>query len=361
MKKKILEGAAWFLLCMLFAAGCVGLEWRTKQRAQKEQTEAAQKTEEENVNSKSVRKLVENEIAAGYEDRAFYRFTYDKESVERAGAIAWKLQECCSGIEQIYVFPVPGRVIAEEGFEEDKERYQSFLKQLRQELPKNTILLDVSPVLEEHKEEEVFYKTENTWTARGAYYGAKVFLEKTGRKSIPLKEYEEYIGNRFKGKVEDQKEIAAQKEKGAFLADNRLYYYWLKGARQQVKILVRNPQGKEESYKKPLFTPSSINQTSLLDDDYDRAIVEGESVDKKKENKYLLVLNDRAGSWVVPYLKDYYDGIYVVNLQRDSCFYNDVAEIIKEYRITELLWVQNAMELGKKGYDKALEWEGREE
>lgn len=358
MKKKILEGAAWLLLCILFVAGCVGLEWMEERRALKEQTPVEPKMEEENTERKSVRKLVENETVAGYEDRAFYRFTYEKESGERVGAMAEKLQECCSGIEQIYVMPVPGRVIAEEGFEEDQERYQSFLEQLKQELPDNSILLDVSPVLKEHKEEEVFYKTENIWTARGAYYGAGVFLEKTGRKSIPLEEYEEYIGNRFKGKVEDQKEIAEQKEKGAFLADNRLYYYWLKGLRQQAKIMVRNPQGKEESYKKPLFTPSSINQTSLLDDDYDRAIVEGESVDKKKEKNYLLVLNDRAGAWVVPYLKDYYDGIYVVNLQRDPYFYKDAAKIIKEYRITELLWVQNAMELGKKGYDKALEFEG---
>lgn len=353
-KEKVCYIAGIVCICLLFALGCMELERLVKKRDQNKQTESMAVAEPDVQSPLSKVKLVENEEVVGYEDRAFYRFTFEEESVQNTASLVSKLQESCSALQQIYVIPIPPRIIAEEGCKSDKEQYQSFINQLKQAMPKNSILLDISQRMIQHSLEEIFYRTDNTWTSRGAYYGMQVFLEKTGRKSIPLEQYEEYIGNRFKGKVEAQKEIAALKEEGTFQANNLLYYYWLKGLPQQAEIIRFHKVEGEERYKKPLFTPSSINLSSVIEDEYDRAIVEGESLDGKKTDQYLLVINDRAGAWSVPYLKDYYDGIYVINIHEDSFLYRDIESIVEEYRISEVLWVQNAMELGKKGYYKAL-------
>ena len=63
---------------------------------------------------------------------------------------------------------------------------------------------------------------------------------------------------------------------------------------------------------------------------------------------------DSAGRLLVPYLKDYYDGVYVVNIKLDGEFYLDFNQIVEEYHISDVLYVQNTMEMGVSGYSKAL-------
>ena len=51
----------------------------------------------------------------------------------------------------------------------------------------NTI--DLTTPLEDHKEEEIFYRTDHHWTSLGAYYGANALFEAMGLPSLNLADY----------------------------------------------------------------------------------------------------------------------------------------------------------------------------
>lgn len=299
-------------------------------------------------------KLLENDNVVCYEDRAFYRFHYEEENAENATAIVQGLLECCPNLEQIYVMPVPPRILAEEGYQADAAQYQTYIEKLGYRMPGKCTVLDVSENVAAHKEEYIFYRTEDAWTSRGAYYGAQVFLEETGRAVVPLEQYEEYIGNQFEGSMKFHEDIDALEYEGLFSVNNPLVYYWLKDSPDRVEIILFDDDGKKQGYKKALFTPSSVNLSSIIESDYARAVVEGKSMDGKKLDEYLLLIGDRKGKLLVPYLKDYYAGIIVIKISEDPFLYDDINTLIKEYNIKEVLWAQNSLELAKTGYYRAL-------
>ena len=47
---------------------------------------------------------------------------------------------------------------------------QRFYDALQQKLEKEDVLISVEPVLDAHKEEEIYYRTDHHWTTLGAWY-----------------------------------------------------------------------------------------------------------------------------------------------------------------------------------------------
>lgn len=61
-------------------------------------------------------------------------------------------------------------------------------------------LIRVEDALEEHKQEEIYYRTDHHWTSLGAYYAYEAFLEQTGREAQPLESYtQEQLSDTFYG------------------------------------------------------------------------------------------------------------------------------------------------------------------
>ena len=57
----------------------------------------------------------------------------------------------------------------------------------------NVTCVDVCKTLLEHKEEELFYRTDHHWTSRGAYYGYQSLFNSKKEEIIPISEYEEVV------------------------------------------------------------------------------------------------------------------------------------------------------------------------
>ena len=120
------------------------------------------------------------------------------------------------------------------------------------------------------------------------------------------------------------------------IPSDHLYFYILPESVNRAEIFAEDEAGTEISYKKPLITFSARNLGAFIDGNYKRAVVDGESCNGEKQGEYLLVVCDRAGMVMVPFLKDYYDGIYVVNIK-------------------DIVWMQNTNQFGELGYYRALE------
>ena len=57
---------------------------------------------------------------------------------------------------------------------------QKFYDALRQKLEKEDVLISVEPVLDAHKEEEIYYRTDHHWTTLGAWYAYEQYTKAVG-------------------------------------------------------------------------------------------------------------------------------------------------------------------------------------
>lgn len=294
----------------------------------------------------------ENDSLICYEDRILRKFSYDIENIERTSDLTRGLITRCPAIEHVYVVPIPQRIVTEEGYDSEKQLYQQYIDEISTNLPDEAEVVDVLPALEEHEGEYLFFRTEDSWTAKGAFYGMEELCNRMGIEAFPLSRYEEYMYNSFKGDLAYQVNMSnIQYDSWPY---DRVYYYLIPGSENKAEIIYTTEDGNTICYKKPVITCSARNTGSFITSNYTRAIVEGETTEKSHKDKYVLVIGDETGKLLVPYLKDYYDGVYLVNVRQDRNFYTDIDEIVNQYQITEVVFAQRAVEMGKLGYDLAL-------
>lgn len=359
MERKGIKYLFMILMSLGLVAGCIFLEVFLEKKSQKEleeQNDTLQGSyvEEETIIGQewSDKILYEDEELVCYEDRAFSHFLSEEGNIEHTVAIVEGLLENCPALEQVYVLPVPHRVLVEEGYDEDKEAYVNYMEQISKKLPEKGVLVQTLPVLEAHKSEYIFFKTEDAWTARGAYYGMAALCDELGFESIPLEQYYEYMYASFRGGLMLNENLSFTEDLEELKDQN--YYYLLPDAPNMAEVFAENSSGEKLSYKKPIVTSSARNLGAFIDSIYSRAIVEGTPQDAEKEGKYLLIICDNAGQLLVPYLKDYYDGVYVINIRKEDKLYEDLNEIVETYHISEVVFAQSAMEMGSRGYSKAV-------
>ena len=297
-------------------------------------------------------KVYESDTLVCYEDRIFKRFSYAEDNVNNVTAIVQGMLKRCPTLENIYVMPIPSRVMLEEGYSGDTEMYAAYIEQLKKHLPKNGVVINALPELMAHRDEYIFFRAEDSWTSRGAYYGVKSLFSVIGTEIKTLEQYNEYVYGTFAGGLKGHSELAHILNLN--VPDDENYYYMLQGSDNMVEVIALDDDGTEVTYKKPLITPSSANLASYINGSFNRAIVEGGSKESVSGGKHLLVICDSAGKVVVPFLKDYYDGIYVVNVREDYTLYDDLNEIVAKYNISDVVYAQNSLELGVKGYYRAL-------
>ncbi|MBQ4523913.1 MAG: hypothetical protein IJA10_13325 [Lachnospiraceae bacterium] len=359
MERKGIRNLLLIVICLGLVIGCVLLEAFVKKESQKKTLEqntllenSYHEEEVETGQESSGQILYEDEELICYEDRVFCRFLYHEEDIGRTAAIVEGILENCPVLEHVYVVPIPHRILLEAGYTEDKESYLKYMKQLSDQLPQKSVLVNTLSVLQEHSDEYIFFRTEDAWTTRGAYYGTEALCNELGFESIPLEQYYEYMYASFRGGLMLNENLSFTEDLEELRDQN--YYYLLPDTPNMAEVMGEDSFGKKISYKKPIVTSSSRNLGAFIDSTYFRAIVEGKTKDTKKEGQYLLLLCDSVGRLLVPYLKDYYEGVYVVNINVDDEFYYDLNEIVEEYQISDVVFAQNAMEMGDSGYSKAL-------
>lgn len=296
--------------------------------------------------------LYEDEEVVCYVDRAFLRFRYLESDVTRVRKLVDGMLQACPSIEKVCVVPVPHRVFIEEGYEEDKKAYERYLQSLSFGMPAKGVVVNVLSEIQQHKDEDVFYRSANSWSPTGAYYGTQMICRELGIESIPLDRYYRYSYSSFRGGVLDNANLAFTQEIESIKDKN--FYYLLPNSPNMAEVIKKDDNGKKISYKKPIITSSARNIGAFIENIYIRAIIPGEAKVEGKEGKYVLLVCDNAGKQLAPYLKDYYDGVYVINIYYDSELYMDINEIIETYHISEVVYAQNAMDMGNFGYTNAL-------
>ena len=180
---------------------------------------------------------------------------------------------------------------------------QKFYDALQQKLEKEDVLISVEPVLDAHKEEEIYYRTDHHWTTLGAWYA-----------------YEQYT----KAVGGDLQRAQGKKKFRCISKDfYRTTYAKINYARQADKIEIYEPADKlrvvynmGEKKTKTLYDVSFLktaDQYSVFTGG-NQAVLE--ITGGIKNGKTLLLIKDSFANSILPFLAEDYEKLVVVDLRQ---------------------------------------------
>lgn len=180
---------------------------------------------------------------------------------------------------------------------------QKFYDALQQKLEKEDVLISVEPVLDAHKEEEIYYRTDHHWTTLGAWYAYEQYTKAVGgdlQRAQGKKKFR-CISKDFYGTT----------------------YAKINYARQADKIEIYEPANKlrvvynmGEKKTKTLYDVSFLktaDQYSVFTGG-NQAVLE--ITGGIKNGKTLLLIKDSFANSILPFLAEDYEKLVVVDLRQ---------------------------------------------
>lgn len=180
---------------------------------------------------------------------------------------------------------------------------QKFYDALQQKLEKEDVLISVEPVLDAHKEEEIYYRTDHHWTTLGAWYAYEQYTKAVGgdlQRAQGKKKFR-CISKDFYGTT----------------------YAKINYVRQADKIEIYEPEDKlrvvynmGEKKTKTLYDVSFLktaDQYSVFTGG-NQAVLE--ITGGIKNGKTLLLIKDSFANSILPFLAEDYEKLVVVDLRQ---------------------------------------------
>ncbi len=180
---------------------------------------------------------------------------------------------------------------------------QKFYDALQQKLEKEDVLISVEPVLDAHKEEEIYYRTDHHWTTLGAWYAYEQYTKAVGgdlQRAQGKKKFR-CISKDFYGTT----------------------YAKINYARQADKIEIYEPEDKlrvvynmGEKKTKTLYDVSFLktaDQYSVFTGGNQAVLQITGGI---KNGKTLLLIKDSFANSILPFLAEDYEKLVVVDLRQ---------------------------------------------
>lgn len=197
--------------------------------------------------------------------------------------------------------------------------------------------VDAYNALKNNSDKYLYFRTDQHWTALGAYYAYTAFMNSKGETAIPLENYtqgkiEGYLGTLY----------GATQSKKLIETPDTIYYY---------KPIV--------SYK---FYDSSKNKREILDfqaaNVYDKYClflgglrVRGEITTTNNNGKKLLIIKDSFGNALTPFLIPHYQNIYIIDPR--ACDVN-IKNFVQSNGIQDVLVMNNVFSITKYDFPNLI-------
>ncbi|SMB89002.1 DHHW protein [Desulfonispora thiosulfatigenes DSM 11270] len=280
-----------------------------------------------------------------YPERVIKRINYNEQEITTKASEINRFYEMIPGSVQKYFMLVPGRIGYEPGLTEyakgmwqTKEKFQDLLNT-------SVKIVDVSESLAQHKSEYLFFRTDNAWTARGAYYGAQDFLKASNTDIIyTLADYQETWSNLYTGarKLDKEWKISHNLQDKIYHYRNTENIFWQ-------NIVVGNKENQYVMSREPIISISRTGIDTFVGGIFSHSMLEGSGNNKKT----LLLIGNFDAKVFAPWLLPYYEKIYFAN----SIYYqgdkDEFQKIFTEYNIKDVLILEGVYTMEKgQIYDK---------
>jgi len=205
----------------------------------------------------------------------------------------------------------------------DEEQY---LKELEAVLPEG-MWFDAAAVLREHKEEEIYYRTDHHWTTLAAFYTYQAWAGQQGGVVHSQDDYEiETVTDSFEGTIQSKLGIRTEQD------SIELYQH-----KEDIFYTVEKNGNPEITYS--LYDYPSLRTKSKYNVFFggNHALVK--IATRQNTGKRILVVKDSYAHCFVPFLLDGYDQIDMLDIR----YYNQkLSELIAEGEYTDFLFLYNA-------------------
>lgn len=207
-------------------------------------------------------------------------------------------------------------------------------------LAMDVIPIDIYNVLGQHRNDYIFYNTDDHWTNQGAYYAYTVFAEKAGLNPVNLKDLKSNkVGHKFKGSyIESTKTEETQNGNPDLLANlDTVNYYELPknvtvtamkaGSADEEAISFYNTDTTEEN------TPTEIFNTA----DCSYVVIKNNDI---KDKSKIAVVKDSFGDALAPFLAQHYSEVHLIDITN---FKRNLKTYCTDNNIKEVLYVNSIM------------------
>lgn len=181
----------------------------------------------------------------------------------------------------------------------------AFLEQIENTIGDDNVI-NVTDILNAHKDEYIYYKTDHHWTTLGAYYGYLAWAEKNNVTSVPYNATT--VSESFYGTLHSKTNLPVKPDKmeayqPTFLKEgDSLQVTYDMGVKQTNSLY-------EEDY---LTTKNKYGY--FLDDNHGFIEIHREDAGEAA-GKTLFLIRDSYASCFIPYLTEHYETIYVLDLR----------------------------------------------
>ena len=305
-----------------------------------------------NDQSLSKTKILETQDQVIYTDRIFNINQISEDHISYAADIMKALQKK-SG-KDTYIMPIPERAVFESGYE--KEKYSDFTEKLEASFSDPSVVLNPLSELEKHQYEYIYFRTENNWTMRGAFYGTQVIFGKLGYDKENLDAYREYVFGTFDGNLlleALEKNTTDEIKKDIENMEKEPFHIYMNGSNpNREELTFENKEGQLQTLKRQMIQFNSSGSNAVIGSDYEHSVVEGRGKGQRKGN--LLLIADTRGKMMISYLSEIFEKVYVSNIYEDADLIQNLDEILEKYNIEYVIWAQDVAETGNRSYMKAL-------
>ena len=304
--------------------------------------------------SLSKTKILETQDQVIYRDRIFNINQISEDHISYAADIMKELQKK-SG-KDTYIMPIPERAVFESGYENEKEKYSDFIEKLEASFSDPSVVLNPLSELEKHQYEYIYFRTENNWTMRGAFYGAQVIFRELGYEEDNLDAYRKYAFGTFEGDLllaASEKYTSDETKKDIKNMEQEPFYIYINGSNPNFEELTfENKEGQMQTLNRHMIQLDTSGSHAVIGSDYEHSIVEGRGKGQRKGN--LLLIADTRGKMMISYLSEVFEKVYVSNIYEDADLIQNLDEVLEKYNIEYVIWAQDVAETGNRSYMKAL-------
>lgn len=282
--------------------------------------------------------------------KAVELFKFNKPNFDYYAEVINKYNDKLGGKIPIYslIAPTASEFVKLRNYKGITDSQNYAIEYLNTKLNHGITAVNTYDILNKHKDEYIYFRTDHHWTALGAYYGYSAFIQSKNEKPEPLEKYKSIKIDNFLG-ASYSKTMDKSLEKNP----DTLYAY--------IPFV---------NYKYYMYHYYKCNEANIIDMKYaqtkkDKYLVFLSSGDATwaviktgiKNGKKLLVVKDSYGNSFVPYLLPHYEEIYVV----DPRFYDfdtiemNVIDFIGSKGINEVLFVNYMENVNSKEFMSSVE------
>ncbi|MEG0292439.1 MAG: DHHW family protein [Anaerovoracaceae bacterium] len=193
--------------------------------------------------------------------------------------------------------------------------------------------IDIRKVLNDHKDEDLYYHSDHHWTTKGAYYGYKEAAKTLGINPIENGFDPRIVKNDFEG--------ALKSKSGYYTAQkDDIYVYFPKKVIPKSVVAYAEEREKSGSFYKAKELEKADAYTVFLGGNHSKLKISTAVKTKKK----LLVLKDSYANCFLPFLATNYHEITVID---PRYYFRDIHRIIEHEEFTDILFLYNAHTLSE--------------